>query len=274
MKGRAMARKADGKDDSGAIAAAVEFHPAANIFPLDDEHIDELARDIKANGLRLPIVTLDEKILDGRRRFMACRIAGVTPRFEQSDTDDPVAFVLSLNLHRRHLTVSQAAMCAARARDLYAKQAKERQRLSDGRGKKGSTKCSDLSGEGKASEAVGLVFGVSGGSVDRARRVIENGLPELVEAVDAGKVTVAKAAAISRHAPEFQRDLLMAEANTLQKASPKAKPAEEELPEGQPRGVGVTLANEAINCLIRIPKNDRLRKRGFQIVTDWIRHNK
>lgn len=255
----------------------MEFHQAANIFPLDDEHTDELARDIKANGLRLPIVTLDEKILDGRRRFMACRIAGVTPRFEKTDTDDPVAFVLSLNLHRRHLTVSQAAMCAARARDLYAKQAKERQKEHGGSapGKSKNTSQQMMpSDSGKASEAVGRVFGVSGGSVDRARRVIENGLPELVEAVDAGKVTVAKAAAISRHAPEFQRDLLAAEAGTLQKASPKAKPAEED---NEPRpgrpGIGVEIANEAINCLIRIPKNDPLRKRGFQIVTDWIRRN-
>lgn len=39
------------------------------------------------------------------------------------------------------------------------------------------------------------------------------------------------------------------------------------------RGVGVQRANEAINCLSRIPKHDPLRKRGFQIVTDWIRHN-
>jgi hypothetical protein len=39
------------------------------------------------------------------------------------------------------------------------------------------------------------------------------------------------------------------------------------------RGVGVDYANQAINCLIRIPKNDGLRKRGFQIVTDWIRRN-
>ena len=45
---------------------------------------------------------------------------------------------------------------------------------------------------------------------------------------------------------------------------------EPELPEGVSRGVGVDRANEAINCLKRIPKNDRLRKRGFQIVTDWI----
>ncbi len=35
-------------------------------------------------------------------------------------------------------------------------------------------------------------------------------------------------------------------------------------------GKGVDLANEAINYLKRIPKNDKLRGRGFEIVEDWI----
>jgi hypothetical protein len=37
--------------------------------------------------------------------------------------------------------------------------------------------------------------------------------------------------------------------------------------------VGTIRAHEAINCLMRIPKNDALRERGFQIVMDWIRQN-
>jgi hypothetical protein len=39
------------------------------------------------------------------------------------------------------------------------------------------------------------------------------------------------------------------------------------------RGKGIFLAHEAINSLIRIPKNDTLRRRGFQLVTDWIERN-
>jgi hypothetical protein len=35
------------------------------------------------------------------------------------------------------------------------------------------------------------------------------------------------------------------------------------------RGKGITLAHEAINSLSRIPKNDALRHRGFQLVLDW-----
>ena len=38
-------------------------------------------------------------------------------------------------------------------------------------------------------------------------------------------------------------------------------------------GVGVIRANEAVNCLKAIPANDKLRKRGFQIVADWIKRN-
>jgi hypothetical protein len=38
-------------------------------------------------------------------------------------------------------------------------------------------------------------------------------------------------------------------------------------------GVGALRAYEAINCLKRIPQKDQLRKRGFQIVEDWLRHN-
>ena len=35
-------------------------------------------------------------------------------------------------------------------------------------------------------------------------------------------------------------------------------------------GIGVLRANEALDRLIRIPKNDPLRKRGFQIIADWV----
>lgn len=51
------------------------------------------------------------------------------------------------------------------------------------------------------------------------------------------------------------------------------EPTEASVQPTKEKGVGVIRANEAINSLIRIPKNDALRKRGFQLVMDWIKHN-
>jgi ParB-like chromosome segregation protein Spo0J len=91
-----------------------EYHPIANVFPLmTNAELNELAEDIKANGLTCPIILYQGKILDGRNRYLACLKAGVTPDFWEYPGDTPVQFVLSLNLHRRHLTISQRAAIAA-----------------------------------------------------------------------------------------------------------------------------------------------------------------
>ena len=113
-------------------------HPIADLFPMmTDDELKSLAADIQANGLKEPIVVLDDKILDGRNREKACRIARVEPKTVAFRGKDPVSFVLSMNLHRRHLTQGQRAAVGVKVEELFAAQAKERQRLSEGRGKKG-----------------------------------------------------------------------------------------------------------------------------------------
>lgn len=99
--------------------------------------------------------------------------AGVEPRYKEVSLDDPVAYVLSNNLHRRHLTTSQASLVAAKAETLQAKlseEAKERQKVSQGRGKKGKGKCPDLL-RAQTRDQLGEQFGVSGRNVERARVV-------------------------------------------------------------------------------------------------------
>jgi len=256
----------------------MKFHDAANIFPLDDEHIDELADDIKQNGQLMPIEILDGKIIDGRRRYTACLQADIEPDYLYvDDVEDPVAYVLSLNLHRRHLTVSQASMCAQRARSMYDEAAKERQKQSGKKHGKGPVNCPEpIPDTGDARDKVGEAFGVSGKSVDRAQHVVDHGIPELAEAVENKDITVYKGYQIAQNPEELQKPLLDAAVATKEK-SPKASPQKDDKPAkkpGEKQGVGVVRANEAINCLTRIPKNDPLRKRGFQIVTDWIKANK
>jgi ParB-like chromosome segregation protein Spo0J len=103
---------------AGAAAPAARsspFHPLADRFPpIEGVEFDELVADIKANGLIEPIVMLDGMILDGRNRYRACVAADVEPTFRPFTGDDPAAYVISANIHRRHLTPEQK-------RDLIAK---------------------------------------------------------------------------------------------------------------------------------------------------------
>jgi hypothetical protein len=95
------------------------IHPAAAVFPmLADEALNKLAADIKANGLMNPIVRMGDVILDGRNRLEACSRANVVPSYREIQVQDPVAYIVSANIHRRHLTTQQRAFIAAKLANL------------------------------------------------------------------------------------------------------------------------------------------------------------
>ena len=191
--------------------ADLEFHPAANIFPMDQENIGQLAEDIRKNGQQVPIEIMDGKILDGRRRWVACGIAKVVPMTREVNPADPVVYVLSLNLHRRHLNPSQLSMVAARARDYYDEQAKERMKAGGGDHKSAKAKSGKENlpypvDAGQSRDAAGKAVGVSGKSVDHATRVLKKGEPELIAAVDEGRMAVSTAAILATEPPEVQKE--------------------------------------------------------------------
>ena len=85
-------------------------HPVAEQFPmLDPDSFEALLRDIESNGLRQPLAMWQGQLLKGRNRRQCCMELGldVVQHAHLNDDDDPHQFVISANLHRRHLTVSQ-----------------------------------------------------------------------------------------------------------------------------------------------------------------------
>jgi hypothetical protein len=113
-------------------------HPCADVYPMmSNDEIEKLAEDIKVHGLHQPIVLWDcgERtarwlVLDGRNRLEALTQLGIEIPSDPYDASgikgsicpftvansrgpdriaDPASYVISANIHRRHLTKEQQA---------------------------------------------------------------------------------------------------------------------------------------------------------------------
>jgi hypothetical protein len=187
-------------------------HAAAALFPMmPDADLGALAADIKTAGLREAIVTIkiDEelRVLDGRNRLRACEIAGVAPRFAPFNGEDPFAFVVSANLHRRHLSKTACAFIAHEMAKLSA----GNPQLSPGQ---------QLESDSPSQTATAKLFGISRHSVMRARTVAEHGVPELVEAVKSEGIGLKTGAELAKLPPEEQRRKLRGEKATAEAPRP------------------------------------------------------
>jgi hypothetical protein len=155
-----------------------EVHPIAMIFPpMSGAEIDTLAQDIKANGQQVLIWLYEGKCIDGRNRIEACKRLRIEVKTQPYLGNDPLKFVISQNLHRRHLNESQRAVIAAQVAKLQ-------------KGANQHTK-EDGPNDPSISEAAKML-NVSPKSVKRARNVLEKAAPELVERVREGTLRVGK----------------------------------------------------------------------------------
>jgi N6-adenosine-specific RNA methylase IME4 len=177
----------------------MEAHPLADLFPMmSDDDFARFADDVADRGQREAIVLLDGKILDGRNRFKACEKWGLVAETCEFEGDDPLGFVLSKNLHRRHLTESQRAMVAAGLVDWET----------------GINQHSGGAANLPTREA-GRRLSISERAVRAAKRIRERGADELVEAIRDGRVSVHAGEAISELQREAQAEVLRQEEKAI-----------------------------------------------------------
>lgn len=161
----------------------VPVHPAAELFPLmAGEAFAELVADVRTNGLMEPIVrTYEGEILDGRNRFLACVETGKKLRYV-AYTGNPWTFVISTNLHRRHLTDTQRAIIAGKIADRAV-----------GRPIEEMASAEAINGEVPSRIEAAELLHVSRSSVERARRIQRNGTEGMKALTESGQVPLATA---------------------------------------------------------------------------------
>lgn len=166
-------------------------HPYSKLFPeMDGAELLKLAEDIKENGLRSPITIFEEQILDGRHRLKACGMVDVEPIFREHQHGDPLRFVISANLNRRHLTESQRAAVAAKMADM----------------KVGNPALiPPIGGIGITSENAAKIMSVGMRSVERAKKVKKEDPRKFKEVID-GKKSINKALEEIRRKEEKSED--------------------------------------------------------------------
>lgn len=211
----------------------LSIHPLCALFPrMSDEEYKALCEDIRRNGLRQPIIIFEGKILDGVNRNNACLELGIEPEIVQFEGNDPLAFVLSLNLRRRHLTAGQQAAIVAAATDWQKAQPK------------GKPKMANV-GHLATVEQRAARSGASRNTQKMADKVAKAD-PELAKKVAHGEVTLPQAAAtVARMTsanrshtepsitPEVAREMLMARASKVHSAGkPRTGPKAEALRAG------------------------------------------
>jgi N6-adenosine-specific RNA methylase IME4 len=186
------------RNKTAAALDSPAFHPLADIFPLmEGAEFAEHVADIKKHGVRLPITMLDGLVLDGRNRVRAAAAARVEIPpdmfrvFDPKIDGDPLAFVISANVKRRHLNASQRAWIASEVETL-------KQHGGDRKTKPAADQDAELHLD---REAAAKMFNVSPRSVANAALIRSSAEPELRHAVEQGRLTVdlgAKAARLSR----------------------------------------------------------------------------
>lgn len=179
-------------------------HELSAKFPrMPVEAFEALVEDIKTKGLRHPIILYEGKVLDGWHRERACIVAKVTPQYVKYVGGNPVAMILSENLHRRHLEPGQRALIVVECNQWR---------------KSGVTGSSGDEAPGRTNKELAVEADTSTATIERAKVVSQAGSEVVKDKVRSGEVNVTAAAAVAATVPKRQQ------AKALQAPKPTPEP--------------------------------------------------
>lgn len=244
-----------------------EVHPAATLFPLmtNDEY-EGLKQDIAENGQREDIVVWCGKLIDGRNRLRACEELQRQPVIAELDEDqDPWKYVISHNLHRRHLTTSQRAMVADKLAKLK-------------HGEAGNGRKVDASNEASTQAEAAKQLNVGRATVQRARVVSEHGSESVKQAVEQGEIPVSLAAKLVKEVPDKkEQSQIVAKgvAAVRETVAPKEEPIEYvDVEDDEPAPVKSGSEEESTNNLAEFKKLwKRCSQAGKAAIRIWVDEN-
>lgn len=147
-----------------------ERHPLSALWPdMPSEEFNALQADIRANGLRHPIVLHEGQVLDGWHRYRAwlaesCNFELLERQF--GEEEDPISYVISVNARRRHLAPRDIARIVVSCNNWQPPQG--------GRPKKNGKNGRNNGSAPKTKKEMAKQAGVSESTIARAKREIRD----------------------------------------------------------------------------------------------------
>lgn len=184
------------------VGKDLEIHPIALLIPeMGDTEFQALKEDISGLGVINPIILFEGKVLDGRHRYKACLELDISCTARDWEGGmNPVEYVVSENVHRRHLNQSQKGMIQVAVSDYMVDQAKKRQREAGGDRKSEDYKKSleatlpqaiiEPVRQPQTRDKIGKMLNVGARTIGDAQKVHKDGTKEEKKAVIAGKKSV------------------------------------------------------------------------------------
>jgi ParB-like chromosome segregation protein Spo0J len=238
----------------------IKIHPACDLFPpMSEEDYQELKADIAANGVQESVTFWRGQLIDGRHRVRAMQELGINVGYHSSEiyeSADPLAFAISVNLKRRHLTTSQRAMVANKLATL---QNGSNQHVIEG---------TSFDGPNLKQEEAAKALNVSLPSVQRARALERDAAPEVAAAVHAGTVTLGAATNLVKAEPDKQKQAaIVARGKQAVKEAVTAKKAEEQPKPLPPKPVESNVIGDVKALLKTAGANKLIRSRTQTLLT-------